>query len=157
MVKRESTILGLSRQLIGAIIAISTLFTVIVTGLGLYSGVTKIEFLLLVLRSNRLKQATFLAWRQVLMGWKIVPRCLCKQRHLPPSFGQLSPYQAWWKNLRSLAAQRQGSHILSHGNGVAIRWGQRLPTGHPHGAIRFKYLWSSMTSRTVLLLLAFEA
>ncbi|WP_434567253.1 response regulator [Vibrio chagasii] len=36
MVKKGKRYIGLSRQLIGAIIAISTLFTVIVTGLGLY-------------------------------------------------------------------------------------------------------------------------
>ncbi|MEZ9698145.1 hypothetical protein AB4233_03120, partial [Vibrio sp. 10N.286.45.F3] len=36
MVKKGKRYIGLSRQLIGVIIAISTLFTVIVTGLGLY-------------------------------------------------------------------------------------------------------------------------
>ncbi|MFB9141870.1 response regulator [Vibrio artabrorum] len=36
MVKKEKRYIGLSRQLIGAIVVISTLFTVIVTGLGLY-------------------------------------------------------------------------------------------------------------------------
>lgn len=36
MVKQGKRYIGLSRQLIGIIIAISTLFTVIVTGLSLY-------------------------------------------------------------------------------------------------------------------------
>lgn len=52
MVKQGKRYIGLSRQLIGIIIAISTLFTVIVTGLS-YMLSTKIAFLTSALKLTK--------------------------------------------------------------------------------------------------------